>query len=316
MITGRRGEGAVLARTTIRVGGYAPPTSTHGRALDHFAIKMAELVGDSVDVEILYNIMDRGRPATDLFSLLASGELTWIYFSTSYLDHAATNTLEIPFLFSTLAGAHAALDGPFGARISERIQEDTGHEMLGYWDNGFRHLTNSVRPIRTPADCAGLRIRLQPNDTHEALCGAWGMEPYGVELSRGVEMITRGEVDAQENPLANTVAYGIDHRHITLTGHLYGARGVIADAAHMTTLPNEVATAVRTAARSAVAFQRSVAADYERELQEQLAAEGREIVQPTRRQREQFRSAAADVIDAAMAAAPADLLGLLSATAQ
>jgi len=300
-----------MAARTIRVGGYGPPDTPHSRALDHFAATMADLVGEAAEVEILYNVMDLNRPITDLLSMVREGELTWCYFSTSYLGHPLADAIEIPFLFATLDEAHRALDGPFGKAVADAIRADHGFEMLGFWDNGFRHLTNAVRPIATPSDCAGLTIRVQPNPMHIALSQAWGMRPIGVDLSQGIEMIAAGEVDAQENPLANTYAYGVDHRYITMTAHLYGARGLFADAARMEAMPAELAAAVRTAARAAVEFQRAASADYELELQERFAADGRRIIVPSPAQRSMFSEAAAPVIDAAVATINEDVLALL-----
>jgi TRAP-type C4-dicarboxylate transport system substrate-binding protein len=302
-----------MAPITIRVGGYAPPGSTHSRALDHFVTTLDGLVGDRVEVELLYNVMDGGRPATALLDMVRDGDLTWCYFSTSYLRHPHTDAIEVPFLFDSLDHAHGALDGPFGTAIADAVLRDRGYDVLGFWDNGFRHITNSVRPIFTPADCAGLKIRLQPNETHAEMCRAWGMDPVMAELSEGIKMIADGLVDAQENPLANTVAYGVDHHYVSKTFHLYGARGVLANPAAMAALPDEVDKAVRQAARSAIEFQRTAAAAYEQELEKRLIAEGRQVDTPTEAQRLEFKHAAADVIATATAAIDKDLLALLPA---
>ncbi len=166
-----------MSSSVIRIGGYAPSESVHGRALDRFAEFVRSESNGEISIEVMYNVMDFGRPMADLLDMVISGELTWCYFSTSYLGNLvpAVNALEIPFLFATLDDAHKALDGPFGASLSASIASVHPVEVLGYWDNGFRHLTNRDRPIRTPADCAGLSIRLQPNRVHGALMEAWGI---------------------------------------------------------------------------------------------------------------------------------------------
>lgn len=286
---------------TIRVGGYAPPASAHSRALDNFVEAMAAVT--DYPVEVMYNVMDDGRPATDLFDMVANGELTLCYFSTSYLGKQvpALNALEVPFLFADLEQAHTALDGDFGAALTTATEAATPFEVLGYWDNGFRHFTNRLREVRSPADIAGMRVRLQPNAVHEALIRSWGGEPVPAELSDGIAMIASGQVDAQENPLANSAAYGVDHRHITMTGHLYGARGLYANRSQMSTLGSEVATAVRSAARAAIDFQRRAAADYEGELRTRFEGEGRVVIDLDPTERHVFADAASDVIAAARA---------------
>lgn len=296
----------------IKVGGYAPQESVHSRAVDRFAAEVHERSNGEIEVDILYNVMDAGRPATALFDLLESGELTWCYYSTSYLGSkvAKLNALEIPFLFDTVADAHGALDGEFGDALAEAVRDQVGYEVLGFWDNGLRHLTNTSRSIRSPTDCEGLRIRLQPNEIHEALTASWGMDPVTAELSAGIAMIKRGEVDAQENPLANTVAYGVEHQHITLSAHLYGARGLFANAEALTEL-GESAEVVRQAARVAIDFQREAAVAYELELRARFEGEGREVIDLTPDERNEFATAAADVISQAYDSIDPEIAALL-----
>jgi TRAP-type C4-dicarboxylate transport system substrate-binding protein len=294
-------KSASTSKPTLRVGGYAPVGSTHSRALDHFRECMAGEVGDAVEVEVLHNVMDLGRPATALFDMVRSGELTWCYYSTSYLggEVPALDALEVPYLFTSVEDAHSALDGDLGALLASEIHAVLGYEVLGFWDNGFRHLTNRVRPIRSPDDAAGLSIRVQPNAIHEALARAWGMTPIAVELSEAIRLISEGRVDAQENPLANTVAYGVDHHHVTLTGHLYGARGLYASAETMRAFPSDIADACRRCARRSIEFQRAAAAEYEKELLAAMIAEGRQVVVLTEDERAEFEATANEVAAAA-----------------
>ena len=296
----------------IRVGGYAPKDSVHSRAVDRFAEEVEKLSNGELSTEILYNVMDSGKPATALFDMLDSGELTWCYYSSSYLGAQVPelDALEVPFLFDTVADAHSALDGSFGTALGEAVTSKAGYQVLGFWDNGMRHLTNTSRDIRTPQDCEGLSIRLQPNAIHEALARSWAMEPVTAELSAGIAMIKRGEVDAQENPLANTVAYGVEHTHITLTAHLYGARGLFASPQEMAKL-GEGADVVNQAARVAIAYQREQAAAYENELRERLEAEGRTILDLESGERQAFADAAGSVIEDARSKLDPELQGLL-----
>jgi TRAP-type C4-dicarboxylate transport system substrate-binding protein len=284
----------------LRIGGYAPKESSHSSALGVLAREIETRTEGRLGVSILWNILDEGMPATALLDMVEKGELAMCYFSTSYLGDRVSdlNVLETPFLFDTLEAAHRALDGRLGSALTGSVERQTGFRVLGYWDNGFRHLTNSVRPVRAPGDCRGLRVRLQPNAVHEAMIEAWGGIPVPAELRRGIEMIRSGEVDAQENPLANTVAYGVDrvHRFATMTAHLYGARGVFAHPGTLAGLPEDWGQAVREAVSTAIAHQRLEAEAGESRLRRRLEAEGMEFVDPTVEGREAFRDAAAGVI--------------------
>jgi TRAP-type C4-dicarboxylate transport system substrate-binding protein len=299
---------------TLPVGGYAPRETSHGDGLDAFRSAVVAGTEGAVELPVTWNIMDAGRPVTDLFELVESGEMFMCYFSTSYQGHRVLelNAIEVPFMFDDLESAHSALDGRLGATLTDAVRRNTGFEMLGYWDNGFRHFTNRLRPVRTPEDTAGMRVRMQPNVYHEAMIRAWGAVPIAVELKRAIELISAGEVDAQENPLANTVAYGVDrvHRYVTMTGHLYGARGLFANRAIFESLPVDIRSVVVDAAAGAVALQRSAALATEQRLRTQLEAAGTEFIDLTAVEREAFRVASGPAIDMAREALGAELFAL------
>ncbi len=299
------------------IGGYGPEKSAHGEGLETFRrIVETETNGD-VQVDVTWNIMDDGRPNTDLFELVEAGHMFLCYFSSSYLGDRVPelNVLETPFLFDDLESAHRALDGPLGEALAEAVRTTTGFEVLGFWDNGFRHLTNRLRPVHTPEDCRKMTVRMQPNVIHEELIRCWGAIPVAVELSRAIQLITRLDVDAQENPLANTVAYGVDqvHSFVTMSGHLYGARGLFAHRKTWEGFPPELRDIVTGAVRSAIHTQRTAAAKLEGDLRARLETAGTEFVDLTAGERAGFVDASAPAIAMAREAVPARLFDLARA---
>jgi TRAP-type transport system periplasmic protein len=282
------------------IGGYGPEKSAHGDGLAAFKKAVEEGTDGDVAVDVTWNIMDEGRPNTDLFDLVEAGHMFLCYFSSSYLGDRVPdlNVLETPFLFPDLATAHRALDGALGEAMSGAVRAGTGFEVLGFWDNGFRHMTNRLRPIHSPDDCNGMTVRLQPNVIHEALIRSWGAIPVAVELSAGIQLIVRLDVDAQENPLANTVAYGVDqvHRHVTMTGHLYGARGLFSHRPTWESFDPDLRQVVSDATRTAIELQRQSAAELEESLRAKLEDEGVEFVDLTEEERSAFVKASAPAI--------------------
>lgn len=299
---------------TFTIGGYGPEKSAHGEGLASFKQVVEDRTNGEIEIEVVWNIMDQGRPNTDLFDLVASGEMFMCYFSSSYLGNVVPELeiLETPYLFSDLAAAHRALDGPLGPVLADAVRSGAGYQLLGLWDNGFRHLTNRHRPVRSPGDCKGMTVRLQPNAVHEELFRSWGAVPIGIDLKPGIEMIGRLEVDAQENPLANTVAYGVDkvHRFVTMTGHLYGARGLFAHAGTWDSLSDDLREVVAAAAGHAVARQRLAAERLETELRSRLESAGSEFVDLSSDERAEFVRASAPAIELAHAGISADLFEL------
>ena len=121
------------------------------------------------------------------------------------------------------------MDGKLGAYLSAKIEERIpGYRMLGYFENGYRHVSNRLRPVHSLTDLKGMRVRLMPGKIHHRSFELMGTIPFSLDLKPGLEAIVSGTVDAQENPLANTVDYGAHkvHRYHTLTGHCYLSRGI------------------------------------------------------------------------------------------
>jgi TRAP-type transport system periplasmic protein len=300
-------------RRQVRLGGYAPSDSTHGRALDGIAAGLRRGLGDRVEID--YNILDRGLPAGVLLDEVESGALTLCFFSSSYLADRVPElaVVDLPYVFDSLEQAHRSLDGALGLTLSTRTREATGLVPLGYWDNGFRHLSNRSREVCTPEDCRGLRVRLQPNWAHEQLFRELGAEPVANDLAAGIAMLRSGELDAQENPLANFVAYGIHelHPYVTLTSHVYGARGVYASAVQLRDWTDVEVEVLHAAVGAAIDEQRLAAARAEAELQDWLASRGTKIHTLTDSEAAAFREAAAPVVAAVTSQIGSDLLGLI-----
>jgi TRAP-type transport system periplasmic protein len=316
LTVGKRMTGAeMLGPREIRLGGYGPADSAHSRGLDLIAEDLRAALGDAVVVSIDYNILDRGRQAQDLLRDVEKGVTTLCYFSSSYLADRVPEIgiIDLPYLFDSLAQAHRCLDGRLGSELSERTRAATGFVPLGYWDNGFRHVSNRHRPVRKPEDCRGFRIRLQPNWAHEQYFRALGAEPVTTDLRDGIAQLLAGELDAQENPFANFETYGIHkvHPHVSLTGHVYGARGVYASAAQLSEWTDDEIAVLKHAVAKAITRQRREASEKERELREQLAASGTQIVELDEEQLRAFREIAKPVLDEARGHFGEDLFGLV-----
>jgi TRAP-type C4-dicarboxylate transport system substrate-binding protein len=275
------------------MGGYGPPSTTCSRALKVMGERLERDFGRAVDVQYIWNVMDLGYKGSDLLWMAEHGILTLSYQSTSYLaDRVPELELaDLPFLFDGLADARAAMDGKFGAWLSARIEERIpGYRILGYFENGYRHLSNRLRPVRAPADLAGMKIRLMPGRVHARSFELQGAVPFSVDIKEGLEAIVSGRVDAQENPFANTVDYGAHkaHRYHTVTGHCYLSRGIYLNRAQFESWPRELQLGMQDAARAAVAAQRELAVEEEARARQAIEAVGGEILELTATERAAF----------------------------
>src|SRR5262245_5658588 len=214
----------------IRIGGYGPPTTGFSRALKRIGDQLTGKFGDRVEVKYVWNVMDLGYRAEDILWLVEHGLLTLGYQSSSYLTDRVPELgiVDLPFLFADTQWARAAMDGALGDVLARKIEENVNFRVLGWFENGFRHISNCIREVRAPADLAGLRIRVLPSKVQARTFELLGAVPMPMDLTQAIAMITAGTIDAQENPLSNTVTYGVHkfHRFHTLSNHFYISRPI------------------------------------------------------------------------------------------
>ena len=290
----------------ICMGGYGPPTTTHSRALKMIGDRLAAQFGKDVDIKYVWNVMDFGYKAEEVLWMSERGILTLAYQSTSYLTERVPELefADLPFLFASLEQARSAMDGKLGAYLSRKIEERVpGYRMLGYFENGYRHVSNRLHPVHTPADMKGLRIRSLPSQMHARTYELLGAVPLIMDLKPAIAAIKAGEIDAQENPLANTVDYGVHkfHRYHTLTGHSYLSRGIYCNRAAFDSWPPALQTAMMQAVREAVLAQRELAVREEEIARKAIEDAGGEIVELTTEERAAFVRAVKPLHDEARA---------------
>src|ERR1041385_2511281 len=195
----------------IRMGGYGPATTGFSKALKFIGDRLEKQFGDRIEVKYVWNIMDFGYRAEDILWLVEHGLLTLGYQSSSYLTDRVPELglVDLPFLFESTQRARAAIDGQLGQLLARKIEDKAGYRILGFFENGFRHISNRTRAIRTPADLGGLRIRVLPSRIQARTFELLGAVPLRLDLTEAIARIKAGEIDAQENPLSNTVTYGV-----------------------------------------------------------------------------------------------------------
>jgi len=142
------------------------------------------------------------------------------------------SVFDIPFLFRDEAHAKAVMQGPVGARIAAKFA-DKGLVLLAFGKQGFRNMTNSKHPIRTPGDIRGLKIRVIPNETYKMAFQALGAEVVPMDFPLVYAALKDGRLDGEENPLT-TISSSRFHevqKYLTMTGHFFAPVAFIANKA-------------------------------------------------------------------------------------
>ena len=301
-------------RHRIVMGGYGPPTTGFSLALKQIGDRVEQRFGADVEVKYVYNILDLGYRGEDILWLVEEGVLTMGYQSSSYLTDRvpALGVADLPFLFSSVAQARTAMDGRLGKLLVEQIEAGMNYRILGWFENGFRHISNRLRPVRVPADLSGMSIRVLPSKVQERTFELLGAKPKIMDLSEAIAAVKAGTLDAQENPFFNTVTYGVHnfHRFHTASNHFYLSRPIFFHRQTFDAYPRPLQDELRAAVRDAVTMQRDLHVKEEEDSMAAIRKAGGEILELTPAQHQAFVDAVTPIYGDARSQYSGELLSL------
>src|SRR5436305_1881176 len=267
----------------IRMGGYGPASTGFSKALKFIGERLEKQFGDRVEVKYVWNIMDFGYRAEDILWLVESGVLTLGYQSSSYLTDRVPELgfVDLPFLFSKNDVARATIDGKLGTFLAQKIEERVNYRILGWFENGFRQISNKLRTVRSPADLTDMRIRVLPSDVQARTFELLGAVPLRWDLTEAIAAIKAGTIDAQENPFANTVTYGVHkfHHYHSVTNHFYISRPIFLHRTAFEAWPRDLQDAMREAVAASVEYQRGLAEEEGVASRQAIVDQGCEIAE-------------------------------------
>ena len=239
---------------TLNIGSAMNPTNPSTIALQSFKEAEEERTNGDLVVNI-YTDSALGGEA-DLLEQVTSGTVEgMIQMGAANWEpyNSEVNVALLPFLFTSIDSARAAWAGQFGQEFCEKLLEPTGVTILSVWESGYRHMTNSIRPIVEPADVAGIKFRTNENSMKVAMYEALGGSAVIMAFSDVYTGLQNGTIDGQENPLANiyTSSFQDVQQYLSLTGHMYDAAPLAVNTAWFETLPEEYQTILYEEAENA-----------------------------------------------------------------
>ncbi len=173
------------------------------------------------------------------------------------------------------------------SRIKEEIvwpilapaAQEQGYHVVAVWENGFRHVTNNVRPIHTPEDLSGIKLRTPRGQWRIRLFQSFAANPTPMALSEVFVALQTGVIDGQENPLPQIISNSFEEvqSYLSLTSHVYTPSYLIAGLDHWNDFPEDVRNAIEETARGMEEFVYSEAQRLDGELMDVLRASGIEI---------------------------------------
>src|SRR6478735_9926066 len=246
--------------------------------------KFAELVEARSGGKLKVNVFPGGALGSDQanVSSLQGGTLEMAsmnsgIFASQVKDFAV---YDFPFLFANAKEADAVVDGPFGQMMHKKLEEK-GLVGLGYYELGFRHLTNSKRPITKVEDIAGLKLRVIPNPINVDWVTALGANPTPLPFPELYAALEQGAVDGQENPVATIIGAKLNEvqKYMTLNYHQYNPQSVVISKKFWDTLSADEKKVVQDAANESAMFQREQSRSAQDAILEDLKKNGMQVTE-------------------------------------
>jgi tripartite ATP-independent transporter DctP family solute receptor len=272
--------GIASAAVTFKLNHSTLPT--HGYHLG--AVRFAELVKERTKGEVIIEVLHSAQLGAERESVeaLQLGTLDLTLCSTAPVVGftKAFMAFDLPFIFADRDEAYKVLDGPIGQKALADVEKNS-IIGLAYFENGFRHITNSKRPIVKPEDLKGLKIRTMENKIHMASFRAVGANPTPMAFGEVFTALQQRTVDGQENPmpLISDGKYYEAQKYISMTGHFYAAAPLLMSKASFSKLTKEQQQIVRDAAKEATGYQRSLMKEQENKARDNLKANGMEFAE-------------------------------------
>jgi tripartite ATP-independent transporter DctP family solute receptor len=262
-------------KVVLKLGHIAEQSNPYGQGADQFAKLVAEKSKGTIEVKVFPSSQLGDQKA--LIEGLIYGTVDMTLTGTAELGtfQPQMAVFDMPFLFKDRAHAYRALDS-VGMELGTAL-EAKGLKLLGYMENGIRHLTNNKRPVKTPEDMKGLKIRVMNNKVYVEMMKALGASPTPMSFAELYSALQQGTIDGQENPSAHiyTKRFYEVQKYASLTAHAYAPEPVLISISTWKKLDDNQKKIIQEAATEAVVWQRKLSEQKDQEFWDKIKATGK-----------------------------------------
>ena len=276
------GSAFAADKIVVRVAHTIAPDSHYNKGLEHLGQLLSEASKGQIELQIFHSAqLGSERDAIEGVSM---GTLEMTLISSAPLANFTNAFLvfDLPFIIQDRQKAYVWMDGPEGKKILDSVLSK-GMVALGIWENGFRMLTNSKKPVAVPEDLNGLKIRLMENPIHVGTFKTLGAYPVPMPFGELFTALQQGTVDGQENPLIiiSTSKFAEVQKYLSLTGHFYAPAILLINKdfweKKLTDEQRKIFTEAEMKART---WERNYSMESEKKLVDSLKAQGMEVTMP------------------------------------
>jgi tripartite ATP-independent transporter DctP family solute receptor len=246
--------------------------------------KFKEVVEAKSGGKMKVNIFVGGALGNDQanVSALQGGSLEMVSMNSGILASQVKDfaVYDFPFMFANEKEADAVVDGPFGHKMHEKLLEK-GIVGLGYYELGFRNLTNSKRAINKVADIDGLKLRVIPNPINVDWVKALGANPTPLPFPEVYAALEQKAIDGQENPVAtiNSAKFYEVQKHLTLTRHQYNPQSIMMSKKFWDGLNASEKKLIEEAVAESIKFQRAQSRGQVASITDNLKKNGMQVTE-------------------------------------
>jgi TRAP-type transport system periplasmic protein len=269
--------GSAFAQTELKFGHVGEPGSLIGASADEFARRANSQLGGKYKV-VVYGSSQLGGDK-ELLQKLKLGTIDLAEPSTVMSSEADVfGVFEMPYLVKNREHMKKIEKELFWSKMAPEA-EKKGLKLIGVWENGYRHITNSKRPINTPADLKGLKLRVPEGKWRVKMFQAYGANPSPMKFSEVFTALQTGVMDGQENPFAQIASakfYEVQ-KYLSLTGHVYTPSYVAVGSKKWLSLPADARKILENTAKETQAWVYEKAARDDDELLAKMKTAGIQV---------------------------------------
>lgn len=277
------------------------PNTPKGKAADYFEKRLEELSDGRIDVQV-YPSSQLYKDNAVLKALkLDSVQMAAPSFSKFGKIVPQLALFDLPFLFKDVDHLHRVQDGEVGDKLKQMVT-DKGYVALSFWDNGFKQLSSSSKPLILPEDAQGQKFRIMSSKVLEAQFHAVGANPQMMPFSEVYSGLQQGVIDGQENTNSNifTKKFHEVQKYLTVTNHGYLGYLVVMSSKFWNSLPADLQEDVKQAMKDATDKEREFAAQLNNEqfglIKEYAQKTGKlEIINLNDEQKDAWRNAVSKI---------------------
>ena len=208
-------------KENLIIAGYQGSDSIHTKSVEYFIDELSSVF----ITDFIMDITNDGDKASSLIEKTQLGEIHASYLLSSYFEKILPEIqiLDLPYLFNSRNEAYNSLRSDLFNYIDNKLKFKN-LKLLGFWDNGIRHISSKIKLIKNLSDCKGQVIRTTPSPLHKEIFRKLGFIPKPLDVRDFKLAIEKNDIDAQENPLTNYWNFGVYKKQefVSLTSHIFG----------------------------------------------------------------------------------------------